>query len=64
MLLFKLPCFVLVVQVWEVKFETEVKNKNGGPPHMAVSAICKVTLLVGSAIEPVDWKTNVTGSRL
>ncbi|CAM6102580.1 unnamed protein product [Calypogeia fissa] len=52
------------IQVWEVKFEKEVRSKTGGPPQMAVSAVCKVTLLVGSAIEPVDWKTNVTGSRL
>lgn len=47
-----------------MKFETEVKKRHGGPPEMAVAAICRVTLIVGSAIEPVERKPPAAESRL
>lgn len=51
------------IQVWEVKFEKEIKKKNA-PPDVTVAAVCRVTLLVGSAIESISWKTPTAESRL
>jgi acyl-coenzyme A thioesterase PaaI-like protein len=51
-------------QVWEVKSEYKRKSRNGRPRETALAAVCKVTLLVGPAVEQTEASSSVAISRL